>query len=190
MKHPRTMIGALSLSAAALVGLLAHEGYSERAIIPVAGDRPTVGFGSTFRDDGSPVRMGDTITPPKAVARSYAHIARDEAGLKKCVTAPMTQGEYDTLVDFAYQYGVPTTCGSSIVKLTNERRYKEACAGYLSYRYMTSRTPIAGYEVSQYDAAGKPTRWRFDCATPGNRVCYGVWTRSQDRQRRCLEAQP
>lgn len=167
MKHPRTMIGALSLSAAALVGLLAHEGYSDRAIIPVAGDRPTVGFGSTFRDDGSPVRMGDTITPPKAVARSYAHIAKDEAGIKRCVTAPLTQGEYDTMVDFAYQYGVPTLCKSSIVRHANAGRYKEACDAYLLYKRVAGR----------------------DCSIRAN-GCYGVWTRSQDRQRRCLEAQP
>ena len=167
MKHPRTMIGALSLSAAALVGLLAHEGYSERAIIPVAGDRPTVGFGSTFRDDGSPVRMGDTITPPKAVARSYAHIAKDEAGIKRCVTAPLTQGEYDTMVDFAYQYGVPTLCKSSMVREANAGNYRAACDAYLLYKRVAGR----------------------DCSIRAN-GCYGVWTRSQDRQRRCLEAQP
>ena len=28
-----------------------------------------------------------------------------------------------------------------------------------------------------------------DCSIKSNN-CYGVWTRSQDRQRRCLEAQP
>lgn len=167
MKHPRTTIGALSLSAAALVGLLAHEGYSDRAIIPVAGDRPTVGFGSTFRDDGSPVRMGDTITPPKAVARSYAHIAKDEAGIKRCVTAPLTQGEYDTMVDFAYQYGVPTLCKSSMVREANAGNYRAACDAYLLYKRVAGR----------------------DCSIRAN-GCYGVWTRSQDRQRRCLEAQP
>ena len=167
MKHPRTAIGALSLSAAALVGLLAHEGYSDRAIIPVAGDRPTVGFGSTFREDGAPVRMGDTITPPKAVARSYAHIARDEAGLKACVTAPLTQGEYDTMVDFAYQYGVPTLCKSSIVREANAGKYRTSCDAYLLYKRVAGR----------------------DCSIRAN-GCYGVWMRSQDRQRRCLEAQP
>ena len=167
MTTKRNAIAALSLSAAALVGLLAHEGYSDRAIIPVAGDRPTVGFGSTFRDDGSPVRMGDTITPPKAVARSYAHIARDEAGIKACVTAPLTQGEYDTMVDFAYQYGVPTLCKSSIVRHANAGRYKEACDAYLLYKRVAGR----------------------DCSIRAN-GCYGVWTRSQDRQRRCLEARP
>lgn len=167
MTTKRNAIAALSLSAAALVGLLAHEGYSDRAIIPVAGDRPTVGFGSTFREDGAPVRMGDTITPPKAVARSYAHIARDEAGIKACVTAPLTQGEYDTMVDFAYQYGVPTLCKSSMVREANAGNYRAACDAYLLYKRVAGR----------------------DCSIRAN-GCYGVWMRSQDRQRRCLEAQP
>jgi lysozyme len=167
MAIKRNAVAALSLSAAALVGLLAHEGYSDRAIIPVAGDRPTVGFGSTFREDGAPVRMGDTITPPKAVARSYAHIAKDEAGIKACITAPLTQGGYDTMVDFAYQYGVPTLCKSSMVREANAGRYKEACDAYLLYKRVAGR----------------------DCSIRAN-GCYGVWTRSQDRQRRCLEAQP
>ena len=190
MTIKRNAIAALSLSAAALVGLLAHEGYSDRAIIPVKGDRPTVGFGSTFRDDGSPVQMGDTITPPRAVARTYAHIEKDEAGIKSCVTAPVLQKEYDLLVKHSYQYGAAVTCRSPMVRHINAGNYLDACAGYLSYRYMTSRTPIAGYEAYQYDAAGKPTRWRFDCATPGNRVCGGVWTRSKELHRQCIEAQP
>ena len=66
----RTSLGVLGASAALLVALVTHEGYSDKAIVPVPGDRPTVGFGSTFRDDGSPVQMGDSITPVKALQRS------------------------------------------------------------------------------------------------------------------------
>jgi hypothetical protein len=33
-------------------------------------------------------------------------------------------------------------------------------------------------------------RWRFDCSTPGNKVCRGVWTRQQARHAACMEAQP
>lgn len=162
MRHPRIAIAALSLSAVGFVGLVAHEGYTDRAVIPVQGDRPTVGFGSTFRDDGTPVQMGDTITPPKAVARSYAHIAKDESRLKRCVTAPLTQYEYDTLVDHAYQYGAAATCGSEVVRLTNAGRYEEACQAYLNWKRVNGR----------------------DCSIRSN-GCYGVWLRSLERQRKC-----
>src|SRR3546814_1293220 len=70
MSVRRTTVAALVLSAAGLVSIIADEGYTERAVVPTKNDRPTVGFGSTFRDDGSPVQMGDTITPAQAVKRT------------------------------------------------------------------------------------------------------------------------
>jgi GH24 family phage-related lysozyme (muramidase) len=163
----RTQIAALSLSAAALVGIALHEGYSDKAYVPVPGDRPTVGFGSTFDESGKPVQMGDTITPPEAIARTLAHIQKDERGIKTCVTAPLTQAEYDLMVDFSYQYGTQTLCKSSIVSHANAGRYRQSCDSYLLYKR------VAGY----------------DCSTPGNTRCSGVWKRSQERHRKCMEAQ-
>jgi GH24 family phage-related lysozyme (muramidase) len=166
MKSPRIVIGALALSAAGLVGLITHESYTGTAVIPVAGDRPTVGFGSTFRDDGSPVRMGDKITPPAAVARTAAHIAKDETKLKRCVKAPLHQAEYDLLVDHAYQYGVDATCASTLVRLTNAGQYRTACEQYTRWRFVAGR----------------------DCSVRSN-GCYGVWTRAQGRRDKCMEVQ-
>lgn len=168
MSKVRLYVGSLVFSAAAFGTLVAHEWYTAEALIPTKNDRPTVGFGSTFRDDGTPVRLGDTITPPAAVARSIAHIANDEAGLKRCVTGPLTQGEYDQLVGFAYQYGVPTTCRSTMVREINAGNYLAACEGYTLYKFSGG----------------------FDCSTPGNKRCAGVWTRNLERRQKCLDAQP
>jgi len=165
--NQRTAVAVLTLSATALVGLVAKEGYTDKAVIPTVGDRPTVGFGSTFREDGSPVRMGDTITPQRALARTLAHIQKDESGIKKCLSAPLNQTEYDLMVDFAYQYGVPTLCRSSIVARANAGDYTGSCKAYLLYRYS------AGY----------------DCSTPGNTRCMGVWTRQLQRYETCMGAQ-
>lgn len=162
MKPPRIVVAALSLSAAGFVGLVAHEGYTDRAVVPVKGDRPTVGFGSTFRDDGTPVQMGDTITAPQAVKRSFNHIAKDESRLKQCVKAPLHQYEYDTLVDHAYQYGVAATCNSTVVRLVNAGQYEQACQAYERWKFVAGR----------------------DCSVRAN-GCYGVWLRSQERVRRC-----
>ena len=64
----RTAVAGLALSAATLVGLALSEGYTDKAVIPVPGDRPTKGFGATFNPDGSAVRLGDTTTPPRATS--------------------------------------------------------------------------------------------------------------------------
>lgn len=162
----RLPIAALALSAAAFGGLVLQEGYTDKAVVPIPGDRPTVGFGSTFDDQGKPVKMGDTITAPKAVARSLAHIAKDETALKACVTAPLSQVEYDVLVDFSYNFGTATACKSSMVRLANAGDYAGACAAYLRYKF----------------AAGK------DCSIPANK-CRGVWLRAQERHAKCMEAQ-
>jgi GH24 family phage-related lysozyme (muramidase) len=167
MSKVRIAIAVLSLSAAGFLGIVAQEGYTERAVIPTKGDRPTVGFGSTFRDDGSPVQMGDKVTPPQAIKRTMAHIEKDERGIKRCVTAPLTQVEYDQMVDFSYQYGVATLCASRMVREANAGRYKESCAGYLRYKFAA----------------------KYDCSTPGNKRCPGVWKRSQERFNKCMGEQ-
>lgn len=167
MKNNRTVIAALSLSAAALVGLVAHEGYTDEAIIPVKGDVPTNGFGGTVNLDGTRVQLGDKTNPVAALQRSLGHIQKDEAGIKRCVTAPLHQAEYDLLVDFAYQYGTGALCKSEMVRQANAGNYAASCAGYLRYKM------VAGY----------------DCSTPGNRRCPGVWKRSQERHAKCMAVQ-
>ena len=167
MRHPRIAFAALSLSAAGFAALVLEEGFTGQAVVPTKGDRPTVGFGSTFRDDGTPVRMGDTITPQRAIVRSMAHISKDESGLKRCVTGALSQPEYDILLKFSYQYGVRATCNSSMVRHVNAGQYAQACEGYTLYRYS------AGH----------------DCSAPGNRICGGVWTRNLERREQCLAAQ-
>lgn len=157
----------LGLSAAALVALIASESYTDKAIVPTKNDRPTVGFGSTFRDDGTPVQLGDTITPPKAIKRTYAHIQNSETKLKQCVTGELSQIEYDLLVDFGYQFGESTTCKSSMVKSINQGQYVQACNAYTKYKYSGG----------------------FDCSIPNNKVCAGVWTRQIERREKCLADQ-
>lgn len=172
MRRPsRSAIAGMSVSALAFVALVGHEGYTDRAVVPVKGDRPTVGFGSTFREDGSPVQMGDTITPQKAIARSLAHISNDEQGIKECVTAPLSQAEYDLMVDFSYQYGTGALCKSSIARAANAGNYQQSCAGYLQYKF------VAGYDCSTL-VDGMP-----------NKRCWGVWARSKERFHKCMAAQ-
>ena len=168
MSKLRIAVAALGFSAAALLGLVNHEWYTDTAVIPVKGDVPTVGFGSTTREDGSPVKMGDTTTPVRALNRTMAYVQGAEADFKRCVHVPLTQGEFDVYLDFGYQYGMPTLCASSIARHLNAGEYLEACDALLKYKF----------------AAG------FDCSTPGNKRCPGVWARQRARHERCLAEQP
>ncbi len=177
------LVTGLSLSAAALVGLVVHEGYTDRAIVPTKGDRPTVGFGSTYHADGSPVKMGERTEPVAALKTAAAHISRDETRLRASLPGvALSQAEYDAYVDFAYQYGTAAWEESAMRRRLLAGDARGACDALLSYRFITStRSHGAGWVRSG-------SRWKFDCSTPGNKVCAGVWTRQQERHRKCLEA--
>jgi lysozyme len=126
--YPRSLVAALTLSAAGFAGLAMQEWYTDKAIIPVPGDVPTVGLGSTTYDDGTPVKMGDTITPPKAIRLSVAHIAKDEAVLRRCFgDAKLYQHEWDAYNKLAYNVGAGAVCQSSIPAKVKAEQYEAAC---------------------------------------------------------------
>jgi GH24 family phage-related lysozyme (muramidase) len=166
--NSRSLVAALSLSAAAFIALVVNEGFTERAIVPTQGDRPTVGFGSTFHEDGRPVKITDTVTPQRALIKAHAHISRDEAMFRQSLPGVMLhQAEYDVYMDFVYQYGPATWEKSSMRRNLLAGDYRKACDALLLYRR----------------SAG------FDCSTPGNKRCPGVWTRQLERHAKCMAAQ-
>lgn len=158
----RRPIIALALSAAALVGIVTQEDYTDRAVIPVKGDVPTIGFGST---EG--VKLGDRTTPPKALARALTDIEHFEGALRSCVKVPLHQREYDAFVSFAYNVGPGAFCSSTLVRKLNAGDYGSACAEILRWTYFQGK----------------------DCAAPANaRLCGGLAKRRQDEYRQCAGA--
>lgn len=141
MIQPRTRIAALALSASALVGIVLNEGYTDTAVIPVKGDVPTIGFGTT---DG--VRMGDRITPPKALARSLDSIKKYEGAIKNCVKVPLYQYEYDAYVDLTYNIGHGAFCNSTLVRKLNAGDYSGACTQILRWDKFHGK-PLRGLTI-------------------------------------------
>jgi lysozyme len=168
----RLAVGALSLSAAGLVGILASEGYTDRAVVPTKGDRPTVGYGSTFHEDGKPVRMGERTDPVRALVKAKSHIDREEQAFRESLQGvKLTQGEYDLYLDFTYQYGLANWRASSMRRHLRAGNYLAACDSLLMWR------KAAGYDCSTL-VDGKP-----------NRVCWGVWDRQRERHAKCMAEQ-
>lgn len=190
MSKVRIAVSALTLSAAAFVGLATSENYEPQAMVPTKGDRPTLGFGSTFHADGRPVKMGETTTPVRALVLAQAHISKEEQIFRDSLAgASLQQAEFDVYMDWIYQYGTGAWRTSGMRDRILEADYRGACRALLEYRFMTSTQVLPGWEPFKRDAAGRATRWRFDCSTPGNRQCMGVWTRQKARHDACMEAQ-
>lgn len=165
-------VGGLSLSAAALVGLLLSEGYTGKAVVPVRGDVPTLGFGSTYHADGRRVQAGDTIEPVRAVITAHAHMTADEKRFRNSLpNVKLSQAEYDLYMDWVYQYGIGRWSASAMRDHLMAEQYSEACDALLEYR----------------------TAGGYDCSTmingERNKRCWGVWQRQLDRHAKCVAAQ-
>ncbi|WMJ70230.1 glycoside hydrolase family protein [Stenotrophomonas sp. 24(2023)] len=168
----RRLAAALVLSAAGLIAIVEHEGYTDTAVVPTRNDRPTYGFGSTFREDGTPVAIGDRTTPVRALRTVQAHLAGEEQQFRASLPGvALSQDEYDVYVDFLYQYGIGNWRNSSMRRHLLQGDYRQACDALLLWRR------AGGYDCST-QVQGKP-----------NTVCWGVWQRQQQRHARCLQAQ-
>ncbi|HAV4657541.1 TPA: glycoside hydrolase family protein [Acinetobacter baumannii] len=141
------------------------EGYTAKPTIPVKGDRPTIGNGTTFYPNGRAVKMTDpAITRKQAFEYLKFTMNKDAKSFNKTlVNIPISQTEYDLYLDFSYQYGVGAWAGSSMLKNLKAGKYKAACDSLLKWKFVAKR----------------------DCSIRKN-GCYGVWTRQLDRHQKCL----
>lgn len=128
MNKVRIAIGALSLSAAAIVGIANHEGYVETATPPVAGDVPTNGFGAT-----KGVKAGEKTTPVRALNRLLVEANEHSAAVQRCAPVPMYQHEFDAYVSLTYNIGTTAFCKSTLAKKLNARDYSGACKEILRW---------------------------------------------------------
>lgn len=109
------------------------EGFKSKPYLCSAGV-PTIGYGSTFYEDGKKVTLKDLpITESRAEALLRFTIEKTfEPIIKKYIKVSLTQGQFDALVSFVYNIGAgglwsasknaPTT----ICKLINASQFDEA----------------------------------------------------------------
>ena len=124
----RPAITSLYLSAAVLVGIALEEGFTSKAVIPVPGDVPTIGFGTT---EG--VKKGDVITPERALVRLLGDADKFSEGVKKCASVPLFQYEFDAYVSLSYNIGTGAFCNSTLVKKLKTYDYEGACKEILKW---------------------------------------------------------
>ena len=120
-KKIRLAVGALAVSAAALVGIATHEGYRSEAYKDTVGV-PTIGFGET-----AGVKMGDKTTPERALVQLLESTEKHADAIRQCIHVPLYQHEFDAYVSLAYNIGAGNFCRSTLVKKLNAKDYAGAC---------------------------------------------------------------
>lgn len=132
-KKARLGVGSLVISAVALAGIAGFEGYRARAYVPVPGDVPTIAHGTTRYEDGSPVRMGDTVTPERALVLLKNDADKFANAVRRCAPVPMYQNEFDAFTSLAYNIGEGAFCRSTLVLKLKAGDYAGACKAILSW---------------------------------------------------------
>lgn len=162
----RTAIKGLTLSALGLVMWALGEGWSGTAVPPIPGDVPTHGFGTTTHADGSPLKLGEPITPPQAVRRVAQDAIKFTDRLKRCIgNVELYQREIDAYVLLGKNVGDGAVCRSSIPAKLRRGDYDAACKTILDFRKAQGR----------------------DCSQPVNHgFCGGVWDMRQNEYKLCM----
>ena len=95
------------------------EGLSLKAYNdPASGGLPiTIGYGSTYKADGTKFKLGDTITEPQASSILQFVVTEKSKAVNTLLAGTgVTQNQFDALVDFAYNLGSGNLATSTLLK--------------------------------------------------------------------------
>ena len=93
----------------------------------------TIGYGHTSAA-GAPIVSADmVISKENAEEILQRDMGQYEDGVRKLVTVGITQGQFDALVDFAYNAGVGALQKSTLLKKVNAEKFDEVPAEFMKW---------------------------------------------------------
>lgn len=114
----------MNLSAEGMKLLMESEGFRRRVYRDVAGFE-TIGYGHRVLQGES---FADGVSEDEAAALLENDVTLAEQQVEHLVRVPLTQGQFDALVDFVFNLGAGRLAGSTLLRELNAGRYAEAAA--------------------------------------------------------------
>jgi lysozyme len=97
-----------------------YEGFKAKAYLCPA-KVPTIGFGSTYYEDGTKVKLTDSpITQERATELLEALLVSYELSVDSYCVDTINQNQFDALCSFAYNCGVGNLKSSTLLKKVNK----------------------------------------------------------------------
>lgn len=127
----------MQLSAAGLELLKRSEGFRSHMYKDVNGF-PTIGYGHRLLHPDS---FLEGISEAQADEILASDVREAEQAVQRMVKVPLTQGQFDALVDFCFNLGAGRLASSTLLKVLNGGRYAEAAEQLL-------RWDLAGCQVN------------------------------------------
>lgn len=134
MRFSARQWGAIGATAAVVASIASFEGYRDRAYDDGVGVQ-TIGFGTTQTDTGA-VKPGDKTDPVRAVIALQRGADQRARQLAECIgDVPLSKGEWDAYVSWAYNVGTGAACRSTLVRKLKQTPpdYAGACAELLKW---------------------------------------------------------
>jgi lysozyme len=129
----------MKLSAAGLELLKKSEGFRSRAYNDIAGFA-TIGYGHKFKPSEA---FPPEITEQKAEAILQGDVIEAEQAVNRLVKVPLTQGQFDALVDFAFNLGASQLQRSTLLQSLNGGDYEAAAKQLLRWVYCGPHEVVA-----------------------------------------------
>lgn len=82
-------------------------------------NKTTIGYGNTFYEDGSAVKMGDIITQDRADSLFLIILNDFAAKVKPLIKVQVNDNQFGALLSFAYNCGVGSLSKSTLLKKVN-----------------------------------------------------------------------
>lgn len=92
---------------------------------------------------GPEVVEGLTWTQDQADSQLVLDLTKAEHAVNTLVTVPLTQGQYDALVDFCYNCGIGAFSGSTMLRLLNAGQFDDAANEFQKWSH-ASGVVVAG----------------------------------------------
>ena len=101
---------------------------------PATGGEPwTIGYGHTSRAGPPRVFQGLRFTKSEAEYTLRQDLVKFEAAVERLVTVPLSQGQFDALVSFAFNCGSTALEKSTLLKRVNEKRFDAVPAEFMKW---------------------------------------------------------
>ena len=78
-----------------------------------------VGYGTRFGDTGKPIQADEIVRKSYADQLFNRDVAACETAVNGAVKVSLTQGQFDALIDFVYQFGKTSFLTSTLLKVVN-----------------------------------------------------------------------
>ena len=108
------------------------EGFSSVAYLCSA-KKATIGYGNTFWEDGTPVKIGDQISKERAETLLKHVVDNFSVAVEVDIKIEVSQNQFDALVSLAYNIGLGAFKNSTLLRQLNRGNFVGASQEFLRW---------------------------------------------------------